>query len=431
MSLTLIYDHENYSYISSLSSYNTLHSNNFLNNYITGELFISSSIIGYVKLYLHETYGNIYDLEQLDGIIEDFNNITIICDKNTLDYCVNNYVCKNIYIFKHNIKLNFNDKYEYVSKDTYYTSNAEHIYVLKFKYKNNFESKYFKICQKILNNSNERNDRTGTGTYSSFGERLKIDISKEFPIMSTKRVFWRGVVEELLWFLRGSTNAKELQDNKIRIWDGNSTREFLDKNGLSHLNEGDLGEVYGFQWNHFGAEYKDCNTNYDGQGINQIENVIEMIKTNPNSRRILVSAWNPASLSNCALPPCHVLFQFYVNNNKLSCQMYQRSADMFLGVPFNIASYALLTYMIAYLTNLEPGELIMVFGDAHVYKNAVEQMKVQMKRIPYSYPMLQVNTQERKIESIRDFRYEDFSFTSDNSSNKYKCHPPIKAKMAI
>lgn len=415
--------------------------------YIEGKILVYKPFVDnfYIKKYIP------IEIEDVDFYL-DFNNktkesevsnttiskelkerskktFTIIASQHIFKYCLKNYVCKNIYIISnqpdfYTSSLHNLLKFQKIEK---YSNN---LFIIEYSYKNLFEYKYLELCSKILEKCNIRNDRTEIGTYSLFGKRLKIDISEFFPLMTTKRVFWRGIAEELLWFLRGSTNAKELQEKDIHIWDGNSSREFLDKNGLSHLEEGDLGEVYGFQWNHFGAQYKNCHTNYGG--FNQIDSVIEMIKKNPNSRRILVSSWNPTSLKNCALPPCHVLFQFYVHDGKLSCQMYQRSADIFLGVPFNIASYALLTYMIAYLTNLKPHELIIDYGDAHVYKNAVEQMQEQMTRIPYSYPKLVINVENRKINDIRDFNYDDFKLINMSDIKKgYRSHPSIKADMAI
>lgn len=191
-------------------------------------------------------------------------------------------------------------------------------------------------------------------------------------------MFWRGIAEELLWFIQGSTDAKLLQAKNVRIWDGNSTREFLDKQGFADREEGDLGPVYGFQWRHFGAEYKTCQDDYAGQGVDQLNDVIERIRKNPNDRRIIMCAWNPVDIPRMALPPCHCLVQFYVANGELSCQLYQRSADMGLGVPFNIASYALLTHMMAHITGLKPGDFVHTLGDAHIYLNHIEPLKEQV-----------------------------------------------------
>lgn len=215
------------------------------------------------------------------------------------------------------------------------------------------EKQYLDLIRRIIATGNRRGDRTGVGTLSIFGAQMRFNLRNGFPLLTTKRVFWRAVAEELLWFIRGSTNAKDLQEKNIHIWDGNSTREFFDSMGFTDREEGDLGPVYGFQWRHFGAEYKTCHDDYSGQGIDQLEEIINTIRTRPHDRRIIMSAWNAVDLPKMALPPCHCLVQFYVANGELSCQLYQRSADMGLGVPFNIASYALLTYMIAHITGLK------------------------------------------------------------------------------
>lgn len=262
----------------------------------------------------------------------------------------------------------------------------------------------------------------GVGTLSIFGDQMRFNLRDQFPLLTTKRVFWRGVAEELLWFIQGSTDAKLLQEKNIKIWDGNSTRQFLDSAGFHDREVGDLGPVYGFQWRHFGAEYNDCKSDYSKKGIDQLKDVIERIKTNPNDRRIIMTAWNPSDIPNMALPPCHCLVQFYVANGELSCQLYQRSADMGLGVPFNIASYALLTYMIAHVTNLKPGDFVHTFGDAHVYLNHVEPLQEQLKRSPRPFPKLNI---KRQITDIDDFRFEDFEIV------EYDPYPTIKMDMAV
>jgi dihydrofolate reductase / thymidylate synthase len=242
------------------------------------------------------------------------------------------------------------------------------------------------------------------------------------PLLTTKRVFWRGVAEELLWFISGDTSAKTLQEKNIRIWDGNASREFLDSRGLKHREIGDLGPVYGFQWRHFGAAYEDMHADYTGKGVDQLASVIETIKKNPTDRRIILSAWNPAALPEMALPPCHMFAQFYVEEGELSCQMYQRSGDMGLGVPFNIASYALLTRLIAQVTGLKAGEFIHVIGDAHVYSNHVEPLIQQLEREPKPFPKLKIDP---SITSIDDFKFEHFTVEG------YEPHGPIKMEMAV
>ncbi|KAK6240903.1 hypothetical protein SCA6_006292 [Theobroma cacao] len=266
---------------------------------------------------------------------------------------------------------------------------------------------YLKMVQDIISDGNLKDDRTGTGTLSKFG---------------CQKVFWRGVVEELLWFISGSTNAKVLQDKGIHIWDGNASRDFLDSIGLTDREEGDLGPVYGFQWRHFGARYTDMHADYTGQGFDQLSDVIDKIKNNPNDRRIILSAWNPSDLKLMALPPCHMFAQFYVANGELSCQMYQRSADMGLGVPFNIASYALLTCMIAHVCDLVPGDFIHVLGDAHVYTNHVRPLQEQLQKLPKPFSILKINPEKKNIDS---FVASDFKLIG------YDPHEKIEMKMAV
>lgn len=242
------------------------------------------------------------------------------------------------------------------------------------------------------------------------------------PVLTTKRVFWRAVLEELLWFIKGSTNAKELQEKNVHIWDANGSRAFLDKSGFTDREEGDLGPVYGFQWRHFGAEYKTFREDYKGQGVDQLQQVIDKIKTNPDDRRIILCAWNPKDLPQMALPPCHAFAQFYVANGELSCQLYQRSADMGLGVPFNIASYALLTYMLAHITGLKPGEFVHSTGDTHVYLNHIEPLTEQLQREPRPFPKLVI---KRKVDNIEDFTTADFELVD------YKPHAKIQMDMAV
>merc|ERR1711920_1010729 len=234
------------------------------------------------------------------------------------------------------------------------------------------EYQYLSAIREIIDKGVPMEERTGVGTRSMFGKMMRFDLRKSFPLLTTKRVFWRGVVEELLWFVRGDTNGKHLSDKGIKIWDGNGSKEFLEKRGLGHREEGDLGPVYGFQWRHFGAKYVDMHTDYTGQGVDQLAECIRKIKEDPTDRRILLSAWNPADLDQMALPPCHMFCQFYVAEGKLSCLMYQRSCDMGLGVPFNIASYSLLTCMVAQVCGLQVGEFVHTLGNAHVYSNHIE-----------------------------------------------------------
>ncbi len=261
---------------------------------------------------------------------------------------------------------------------------------------------YLDLMQQVLTQGDEKTDRTQTGTLSLFGHQMRFDLSKGFPLVTTKKCHLRSIIHELLWFLRGDTNIAYLKENKVKIWD-----EWADS-------DGNLGPVYGKQWRSWAS--------HDGQVIDQIANVITAIKKQPDSRRLIVSAWNVADVEHMALPPCHLLFQFYVANGKLSCQLYQRSADIFLGVPFNIASYALLTMMVAQVTGLQVGDFVHTMGDAHLYSNHIEQAKLQLVREPFALPKMVLNPD---IKHINDFRFEDFVLQD------YQSHPHIKAPVAV
>ena len=263
------------------------------------------------------------------------------------------------------------------------------------------ERQYLNLLADILDNGVQRGDRTGTGTLGVFGRQIRFDLAKGFPVLTTKKLHLRSIIIELLWFLKGDTNIAYLKDNGVRIWD-----EWADENG-------DLGPVYGKQWRSWATP--------DGRVIDQISALVENLKTNPSSRRHIVTAWNPADVDDMALPPCHCLFQFFVADGKLSCQLYQRSADVFLGVPFNIASYALLTLMVAKVVGLEPGEFVHTFGDAHLYLNHLDQAREQLTREPFDFPTM-------KIADKRDlfgFEYEDFTLEG------YQAHPHIKAEVSV
>lgn len=284
---------------------------------------------------------------------------------------------------------------------------------------------YLDLCRNVVATGEKRGDRTGTGTLSLFGQQMKFDISHSVPILTTKRVPWKSCVEELLWFLKGNTNAKDLDQKGVRIWNGNSSRDFLDQRGLNHLEEGDCGANYSFQWRHFGADYVDCNSDYSNKGTDQIAYIEKLLKHEPTSRRIFLSAWNPCDLDKTVLPPCHVSCQFYVDNDKgLSCHLYQRSCDMFLGVPWNILSYSILTHILAYRTGLVPKELIMSTGDTHVYANHIEQVKQQSERPPLSYPVLHLDP-SIKEKDIGDITVDDFELVG------YFPHPTIKGAMSV
>ena len=261
---------------------------------------------------------------------------------------------------------------------------------------------YLDLMQHVLDNGTKKSDRTGTGTVSVFGHQMRFDLSEGFPLVTTKKVHMKSIIHELLWFLKGDTNIRYLKENGVCIWD-----EWADA-------DGNLGPVYGKQWRSWGAA--------DGRTIDQITEVIDQIKRNPDSRRLIVSAWNVGELDKMALAPCHAFFQFYVVDGKLSCQLYQRSADIFLGVPFNIASYALLTMMMAQVCGLKPGDFVHTFGDAHLYLNHMEQTSLQLSREPRPLPTMRINPD---VKNIFDFKYEDFALEG------YDPHPPIKAPVAV
>jgi thymidylate synthase len=261
---------------------------------------------------------------------------------------------------------------------------------------------YLDLMQHVLDHGVRKEDRTGTGTLSVFGYQMRFNLADGFPLVTTKKAHLRSILHELLWFVAGDTNIRYLKENGVSIWD-----EWADENG-------DLGPVYGAQWRSWPAP--------DGSTIDQLANVIEMIRTKPDSRRLIVSAWNPAQVDDMALPPCHSLFQFYVAEGRLSCQLFQRSADIFLGVPFNIASYALLTMMVAQVTGLKPGDFVHTFGDAHLYSNHLDQAKLQLSRTPRALPTMKLNPEVKRIE---DFRFEDFELVG------YDPEPAIKAPIAV
>lgn len=261
---------------------------------------------------------------------------------------------------------------------------------------------YLDLMRHVRDHGVPKEDRTGTGTLSVFGYQMRFDLGEGFPVVTTKRLHLRSIIHELLWFLQGDTNIRYLRDNGVSIWD-----EWADENG-------DLGPVYGYQWRSWPAP--------DGRRIDQITQLVEQIRRNPDSRRHIVTAWNPADVDHMALPPCHTLFQFYVADGRLSCQLYQRSADIFLGVPFNIASYSLLTLMIAQVTGLYPGDFVHTFGDAHLYMNHLDQVELQLNREPYDLPTMRLNP---AVDSVFDFRFEDFELAG------YRFHPHIKAPVAV
>jgi thymidylate synthase len=296
--------------------------------------------------------------------------------------------------------------------------------------KNTDEYQYLNLLKTVLDEYDEtkedfRKNRTDISTISLFGPQIEFDLRKGFPLLTTKRVFFKGVVEELLWFLRGQTSNKILNEKGVHIWDGNGSKEFMEKLGLEYP-EGELGPVYGYSWRHFGGEYNPNNSDdrhSNEGGFDQIKYIINLLKNDPFSRRIILNGWNPCTLDKVALPPCHMMCQFYVSNKmELSCKLYLRSNDLFLGAPFNIASYSLLTHMLAHICNLKVGKLVYTIGDSHIYKNHIDQVKEQLERIPRQFPTIRIVDNP---ENIEDFSYE--SFVIEN----YNPYPTIKAKMAV
>lgn len=333
---------------------------------------------------------------------------------------------------------NIPSKFKLIKYNKYYSPEEQCNYTrLFYEPKNCFhqELEYINLCNNILKNKNIRSDRTNTGTISSFGNTIRFDINKNVPVLTTKRVAWKSCIEELLFFLRGDTDASILQKKGVNIWNGNSSREFLDSRGLYEYPEGILGPVYGFQWRYFGAKYSisygdtsKIQTNTNIGGVDQLQYVINLLKTDPFSRRIVMSAWNPCVLDEVALPSCHYFVQFYVkeeNGKKyLSCLFNMRSTDVFLGLPFNIFSYTVLTYILAKKVDMIPDELIVCMGDTHIYSNHIEQVKEQLSRKPLPFPILHLND-DIKNKDFNEITIDDFELIG------YFSHPSIKAKMAV
>ena len=395
-----------------------------------------------------KTFKNINKLnEYLINLDSSKHNYFVIGGESIYNYFLNN--CKISYIYITKIYSNFNcntrfpninstNNYFCLNKITQkqkFIHNKEEIEYQFMEYKpykmpisipkieRGGEYQYLDLIETVLKHGTLRTDRTGIGTKSIFGCQMKYDLLHSFPLLTTKKMFVRGIIEELLWFLRGSTNATELKDKNVHIWDGNTSRDALDNLGFYDKNEGECGPVYGFNFRHFGAIYNDCNTNYTNKGYDQIANTIRLIKNNPDSRRILISLWNPLDLDKVVLPPCHVLYQFYVNGKYLSCSMYQRSGDIGLGIPFNIASASLLTHVLAKITNKIPYELTHTIGDAHIYTNHIDALKLQITRTPLPFPKIEITDNSQK--SVEDFSVNDFNILG------YESYPSIKMKMAV
>lgn len=378
-------------------------------------------IITSKKLKNLDCYDNLdYSIKVLEKM-KNIENIFIIGGQQVYSEALRHPKVEKIYLTVIKGKYN-SDRHFYVpSNFTLDLSSVKNVNNLTFlEYNRQHEElQYLNLIKKVIDIGSSKKDRTGTGTKSLFGEKMVFDLKYQFPLLTTKRVFWKGVVLELLWFLQGKTDSKILSKNGVKIWDKNGTLEFMKTLGITR-NEGDLGPVYGFQWRHFGAEYIDCYTDYTGKGIDQVKYILDELKNNPDSRRLIINSWNCSDLSKMALPPCHTMCQFYVSNGELSCQLYQRSADLGLGVPFNIASYALLTYIFAKQLDLIPGQFIHILGDTHVYNNHIEPLKEQLLRSPRNFPTLTFD--KRYLE---DYSFEDFIITGYNPDK------PIKMDMAV
>lgn len=385
----------------------------YMNNIIDILLFINNN---------KELYNDVYIIGGTQ-IYEQFLNYHIITNIYLTIIEDNEYNCDkflNFNKYKKHFKLeNTNIKFDYDQ------NNKNKKYKLTFNkyiYINNDENQYLNTISKVLNKGIYKLDRTKIGTKSIFGKSFKYNIRNyRLPLFTHRKIFYRGIIEELLFFISGKTNTKILEDKKINIWSGNTSREFLDSRNLNHLPEGDLGAGYSFQLRHFGAEYIDCNTNYDNQGFDQLKYIINLIKTDPTSRRILFNYWNPCAFNKTSLLPCHILYQFYINTdtNELSCSFYQRSSDFVLAANFNVVSAAILTFMLCHITGYKPGKIIHNIGDLHIYSNHIEETKKILKNQPYNFPILYINDKDKKIKNIEDFTYNDFQILFYNSHKKY------------
>tara|TARA_Y100000389_G_scaffold202656_1_gene248598 strand:- start:3145 stop:4620 length:1476 start_codon:yes stop_codon:yes gene_type:complete len=386
-----------------------------------GKIFAigGNSIFKDILLNYFENIDLIYHTEIMENIPVDIlihNSTGLTFSGISLpQYMIN----KSIENLKHDYKKEVGKIYDfptdqYIEKEIHYTEN---IYQ-KTENINHEEYQYLNIMKDILENGSQKQSRNSI-VYSQFGKQMKFDLRNGFPLLTTKRVPWKTVLRELIWFINGSTDNRLLQQQNVHIWDGNSTKEFLESRGLEDYEEGDLGPIYGFQWRHFGAEYINHESNYDEKGIDQLQWIIDEIKTNPSSRRLIMSAWNPCDLDKMALPPCHVMVQFNIDGEFIDAQLYQRSGDLFLGVPFNIASYSFLLHIVGKLTGYTPRYFVHTLGDTHIYENHIESVNEQLSRIPSNFPTFNVGD----IDNINNIKENDFEIIN------YNYYPTIKAEM--
>lgn len=373
----------------------------------------------------------INDFNLLFKIVPENVNIFVIGGQQLYEEAIKHPFCNKIYLTEFNFEKECDTFFPKIppffklEKEEHFITGAFQTYVNNIN-ENSSENQYLNLLNNILTTGEEKMDRTGTGTLSLFGHQIRFSLEDDIiPLLTTKKVYWKGVIEELLFFLRGDHDNRKLQEKGVHIWDGNTSREFLDNN-CPDLETHDLGKAYGVQWRASGARLRPLCESYVGSGIDQLERVIYLLKREPNSRRIIINGWNVPELSQMALPPCHMLYQFYVSEGKyLSCMMVQRSADTFLGLPFNIASTAVLTRILANVANLIPKEIIINIGDAHIYKNHIEQVKKQLQRQPLFFPKLKINKILFDVKDIEQLDYSDFELED------YCCWPGIKAKMAV
>lgn len=391
-------------------------------NNINNNLIIKYDIINVIE-YIENNNTNINEIFVIGGseIYEQFFKLKII------NYIYITHICK---IFNHKcdkfFPIDYLSQFQLIDKSDQIKENDNVIEFQKYKYFNKEEFKYLKLMKNILNNGFQRPDRTGIGSLSLFGKSLKYDVRNgRIPLLTTKKVFLRGIIEELLLFISGKTDSNILSNKNVNIWKGNTSRDFLDSVGLNHLKIGDMGAAYPFQLRHWNTDYENYDTDYTGKGFDQLEYIINLIKTEPNSRRILFSYWNPSYLKQTCLPSCHVMYLYYVNTelNEISCSFVMRSNDEFHGAPFNIVSATILLYMICYITGYKPGDVVHMTNDCHIYNTHIEQCKEQLTREPYNFPLLIIKDEDKEIKKMEDFKYENFKLLN------YNHHPAIKAKM--
>jgi len=373
-------------------------------------------------------------LENIGSTIKNFEEVFVIGGESIYNEVIKNYLylIDHIYItkFKYNYDCDQFFPYDEISHFKLHNNPMKYSEYTIYDYMPDIvhpEYQYLDILKEILENGELKNDRTGTGTKSIFGDvNMKFDISQRLPIITTKKIFYESCIKEMLFFISGKTDAKILEEQGVKYWKGNTSREFLDSRNLFDFDVGDMGYAYGFLWRHFSAEYKGCNNDYTNQGVDQFDNLIKGIMNDPQSRRHIIIAWDPSNHHNVALPPCHILFQFNVSgdNKYLDCKLYQRSGDMFLGVPFNILMYSMLTYMVAHLTNLKPRYFYHTIGDAHIYNNHILQVEKQLKRTPRPFPILKFK-RAGNVKTIDDFKLEHFYIEG------YQSCPYIKGDMAV